>query len=105
MSEDDKMPVGSAANEKIHKSLDSMDLASHDTLCHDGKQIRPRGFEPLTLGSEDRCAIQLRHGRVLVFKYAWHCTLTADEFKRGNHSDWQLFFETCPLNDVGCQSV
>jgi len=24
---------------------------------------RPTGFEPVTLGSEDRCAIQLRHGR------------------------------------------
>lgn len=29
-------------------------------------QARPVGFEPTTLGSEDRCAIQLRHGRVLV---------------------------------------
>src|SRR5689334_15967086 len=27
-------------------------------------QLRPTGFEPVTLGSEDRCAIQLRHGRV-----------------------------------------
>jgi hypothetical protein len=26
-------------------------------------QVRPTGFEPVTLGSEDRCAIQLRHGR------------------------------------------
>ena len=26
--------------------------------------IRPTGFEPVTLGSEDRCAIQLRHGRL-----------------------------------------
>ena len=24
--------------------------------------IHPIGFEPITLGSEDRCAIQLRHG-------------------------------------------
>lgn len=30
------------------------------------RQVRPAGFEPATLGSEDRCAIQLRHGRVLV---------------------------------------
>lgn len=28
------------------------------------KNARPAGFEPATLGSEDRCAIQLRHGRV-----------------------------------------
>ena len=64
--EDDKMAVGSATNEKSHKSLDSMDLASHDGTCHDLQQIRPTGFEPVTLGSEDRCAIQLRHGRAFV---------------------------------------
>lgn len=29
------------------------------------RQVRPEGFEPSTLGSEDRCAIQLRHGRVM----------------------------------------
>ena len=29
------------------------------------RRVRPAGFEPATLGSEDRCAIQLRHGRVL----------------------------------------
>ncbi len=28
------------------------------------EEARPVGFEPTTLGSEDRCAIQLRHGRV-----------------------------------------
>lgn len=27
--------------------------------------VRPTGFEPVTLGSEDRCAIQLRHGRAV----------------------------------------
>ena len=27
-------------------------------------KARPVGFEPTTLGSEDRCAIQLRHGRL-----------------------------------------
>ena len=31
---------------------------------HTSKRVvRPAGFEPATLGSEDRCAIQLRHGR------------------------------------------
>ncbi len=29
-------------------------------------EVRPEGFEPPTLGSEDRCAIQLRHGRVAM---------------------------------------
>ena len=38
--------------------------ASHCTNQTDGgKEARPAGFEPATLGSEDRCAIQLRHGR------------------------------------------
>ena len=38
-----------------------------DLRCRVGrwpKKARPVGFEPTTLGSEDRCAIQLRHGRV-----------------------------------------
>lgn len=30
--------------------------------------VRPAGFEPATLGSEDRCAIQLRHGRISLLK-------------------------------------
>lgn len=29
------------------------------------QRIHPIGFEPITLGSEDRCAIQLRHGCML----------------------------------------
>ena len=40
------------------------EAASLRIVPHDGTfQVRPKGFEPLTLGSEDRCAIQLRHGR------------------------------------------
>ncbi len=34
-------------------------------LSADGK-IRPEGFEPPTLGSEDRCSIQLSHGRYII---------------------------------------
>ena len=34
------------------------------------KRVRPEGFEPSTLGSEDRCAIQLRHGRVTATSLA-----------------------------------
>lgn len=37
---------------------------SSPVVNHDFASIRPEGFEPPTLGSEDRCAIQLRHGRV-----------------------------------------
>src|SRR5262249_10838465 len=40
---------------------DALDcIAVHDAES----KLRPTGFEPVTLGSEDRCAIQLRHGRV-----------------------------------------
>ena len=42
--------------------------ASPRTVLHRGKEeARPKGFEPLTLGSEDRCAIQLRHGRLSFY--------------------------------------
>ena len=34
------------------------------------KRVRPEGFEPSTLGSEDRCAIQLRHGRITTTSLA-----------------------------------
>ncbi len=40
------------------------EAASLRIVPHDGTfPARPAGFEPATLGSEDRCAIQLRHGR------------------------------------------
>jgi hypothetical protein len=29
------------------------------------EMVRPAGLEPATLGSEDRCSIQLSHGRAL----------------------------------------
>jgi hypothetical protein len=35
------------------------------------KRVHPAGFEPATLGSEDRCAIQLCHGCV------WQCSTAA----------------------------
>ncbi len=43
-------------------------------------KVRPVGFEPTTLGSEDRCAIQLRHGRALHLKvtYAFDAQSTSE---------------------------
>lgn len=43
--------------------------------------VRPAGFEPATLGSEDRCAIQLRHGRVTDGFYR-HASKVQAEFRR-----------------------
>ena len=35
------------------------------------KPVRPEGFEPPTLGSEDRCSIQLSYGRIPLVYQAW----------------------------------
>ncbi len=43
-------------------------------------ELRPAGFEPATLGSEDRCAIQLRHGR-LYGNSLYVVSLPATSFK------------------------
>ena len=32
-------------------------------VCSVLKMVRPEGFEPPTLGSEDQCSIQLSYGR------------------------------------------
>ena len=49
--------------------------ADHRKTCFARNQkIRPEGFEPPTLGSEDRCAIQLRHGRTTQ----QYCTPVSD---------------------------
>lgn len=39
-------------------------LAEGRILSGSTKDIRPEGFEPTTLGSEDQCSIQLSYGRV-----------------------------------------
>ena len=58
-------------NGSSDKDLNSRELSKKRTACPrqtandtDKKQIRPRGFEPLTFGSVDRCSIQLSYGRM-----------------------------------------
>lgn len=48
-------------------------IQSHSNESTEFYKIRPVGFEPTTLGSEDRCAIQLRHGRGCSYqdKHCW----------------------------------
>lgn len=44
-------------------TLSTLRHFGYEVLPTPEKKARPAGFEPATLGSEDRCAIQLRHGR------------------------------------------
>jgi hypothetical protein len=34
-------------------------------------EARPKGFEPPTLGSEDRCSCPLSYGRIFVLVAVW----------------------------------
>ncbi len=45
------------------KSLQRQDLPPIVSRIQRLAEVRPKGFEPLTLGSEDRCSIQLSYGR------------------------------------------
>jgi hypothetical protein len=58
------------ANRFLSQSIENSDRTTVSGLRFineslDETLVRPAGFEPATLGSEDRCAIQLRHGRVI----------------------------------------
>ncbi len=44
------------------KSLPDRDLAEDDGACHSKSKVHPERFELPTLGSEDRCSIQLSYG-------------------------------------------
>ncbi len=66
--------------------------------------VHPRGFEPLTLGSEDRCAIQLRHGCIqnpilfdLLLLRKAHCTTFHHPILIQNRELSQKQFLSCPV--------
>jgi hypothetical protein len=56
-----------AQTQKGHRRLGNGEQTAVRCWKSPGRKVRPEGFEPPTLGSEDRCAIQLRHGRSLTF--------------------------------------
>ena len=57
-------------NEKAPETKRETNISEAKAGWQGGHPVRPAGFEPATLGSEDRCAIQLRQGAA-----------TAQEFK------------------------
>ena len=65
MSQDGTVDVGRATDAEGHKSQERRDLALHDGACHALEGVHPRGFEPLTFGSVDRCSIQLSYGCIV----------------------------------------
>ncbi len=60
--------VGGTENQKPNKKRALMALGGLLMAL----KIHPIGFEPITLGSEDRCAIQLRHGCVCGAVFCYH---------------------------------
>ena len=42
------------------------------------QRVRPEGFEPPTLGSEDRCSIQLSYGRKAIINKPYMAIYASD---------------------------
>ena len=59
--------TSSRKRKKPRKKRGRLLCQSTSLHCKHGAEVHPEGFEPPTLGSEDRCSIQLSYGCKFVF--------------------------------------
>ena len=55
-----------AAAKRFDEVLEQVVQGQRMSAEQDQSDARPKGFEPLTLGSEDRCSCPLSYGRIFV---------------------------------------
>ena len=66
LSTADGVPPVGGESERHRKSLEDKDFGDSCLALSTLDEVHPEGFEPPTLGSEDRCSIQLSYGCLVI---------------------------------------